>query len=116
MENSLGELFTITSFGESHGRCVGIIIDGCSAGLPLTEEDVQKEVDRRRPEASVSGTRRVEEDKVEILSGVFKGFTTGAPICMLVWNKDIDSGEYEKTRFLPRPGRAHRPCAGVSEG
>ncbi len=106
MENSLGELFTITSFGESHGRCVGIIIDGCSAGLPLTEEDVQKEVDRRRPEASVSGTRRVEEDKVEILSGVFKGFTTGAPVCMLLWNKDIDSSEYERTRFLPRPGHA----------
>ena len=105
MENSLGKLFIITSFGESHGRCVGIIIDGCPAGLPIAEEDIQREVDKRRPGANIS-TKRVEEDKAEILSGIFNGFTTGAPICLLVWNNDIDSSEYEKMRFLPRPGHA----------
>jgi len=110
MENSFGKLFTITSFGESHGRCVGIIIDGCPAGLSLTEEDIQKEVDRRRPGASVASTTRAEEDKVEILSGTFNGRTTGAPICLLIWNRDIDSSEYEKRRFLPRPGHADYPA------
>ncbi len=106
MENSYGKLFTITSFGESHGRCVGVIIDGCPAGLSLTEEDIQKEMDKRRPGASTASTARAEEDKVEILSGTFNGHTTGAPICLLVWNEDVDSSEYEKTRFLPRPGHA----------
>jgi len=106
MGNSLGRLFVITSFGESHGECVGIVIDGCPAGLPITVEDIQKELDRRKPGTGVVATRRVEEDKVEILSGVFNGTTTGASICLLIWNKDIDSSEYEKTRFLPRPGHA----------
>jgi chorismate synthase len=106
MENSLGKLFTITSFGESHGRCVGVTIDGCPAGLPLVEDDIQKEVDKRRPGASVASTRRAEEDRVEILSGVYNGHTTGAPICLLVWNRDVDSSGYEITRFLPRPGHA----------
>ncbi|MFC2011222.1 chorismate synthase [Chloroflexota bacterium] len=106
MDNSYGKLFAITSFGESHGRCVGVTIDGCPAGLPLTEEDIQREVDKRRPGASIAATRRVEEDKVEILSGVFNGHTTGAPICLFIWNEDVDSSEYEKARFLPRPGHA----------
>ncbi len=106
MGNSFGKFFTITSFGESHGRCMGIIIDGCPAGLPTTEEDIQKELDKRKPGIGVIATTRVEEDKVEILSGIFNGHTTGAPICLLVWNKDIDSSEYEKMRFLPRPGHA----------
>jgi chorismate synthase len=106
MENSFGKLFTITSFGESHGRCVGVVIDGCPAGLPLTEQDIQKEADRRRPGSGTASTTRAEEDKVEILSGTFNGRTTGAPICLLVWNRDVDSSEYEKTMFLPRPGHA----------
>ena len=106
MGNSLGKIFTVTSFGESHGRCVGIIIDGCPSGLPIIEEDIQQEVDKRRPVVGMAATARVEEDKVEILSGVFNGHTTGAPICMLLWNKDIDSSEYEMMRFLPRPGHA----------
>ncbi len=106
MENSFGKLFTITSFGESHGRCVGVIIDGCPAGLPLTEDDVQKEVDKRRPQTAAVSTSRTEEDKVEILSGIFNGFTTGAPLSLLIWNKDIDSSEYQKTRHLLRPGHA----------
>ena len=106
MGNSLGKIFTITSFGESHGNCVGIIIDGCPAGLPVTAEDIQREVDKRRPGVWVAATARAEEDKVEILSGVFNGRTTGAPVCLLIWNKDVDSSEYEKIRFLPRPGHA----------
>ena len=106
MGNSLGKIFTITSFGESHGNCVGIIIDGCPAGLPITEEDIQREADKRRPGTWVAATARAEEDKVEILSGVFNGHTTGAPVCLLIRNKDIDSSEYEKMRFLPRPGHA----------
>lgn len=106
MENSLGKLFTITSFGESHGRCVGTIIDGCLAGLPVTEADIQKEVDKRRAGEGESSTTRLEPDKVEILSGVSNGFTTGAPICLLIWNREVDSTEYEKIRFKPRPGHA----------
>ena len=105
MENSFGKLFTITSFGESHGRCVGVTIDGCPAGLPLSEEDIQREVNKRKPTSPIA-TTRAEEEKVEILSGIFNGHTTGAPICLLIWNKDIDSSEYMKTRHLPRPGHA----------
>lgn len=106
MGNSIGKIFTITSFGESHGNCVGIIIDGCPAGLAITLEDIQREVDKRRPGVWVAATARAEEDKVEILSGVFNGRTTGAPVCLLIWNKDVDSSEYERMRFLPRPGHA----------
>jgi len=106
MGNSFGKLFSITSFGESHGKCIGVTIDGCPAGLPLTEEDIQREVDKRRPGTSVGATGRAEEDKVEILSGTFNGHTTGTPICLLIWNQDIDSSEYERLRFLPRPGHA----------
>jgi chorismate synthase len=106
MGNSFGKLFTITSFGESHGQCVGITVDGCPAGLPLSQEDVQKDVDKRKPGAGAAATTRVEEDRVEILSGIFNGSTTGAPICLLIRNRDIDSGEYERIRYLPRPGHA----------
>jgi chorismate synthase len=106
MGNSIGKLFVVTSFGESHGRCVGTVIDGCPAGLPITAEDIQREVDKRRPGTGVAATTRAEEDKVEILSGVFNGITTGSPICLLIWNKDVDSSEYEKMRFMPRPGHA----------
>jgi chorismate synthase len=98
-------MFTVTSFGESHGRCVGVVIDGCPAGLAVAEGDIQKELDRRRP-AGVGATPRAEEDRVEVLAGIFHGRTTGAPICLLVWNKDVDSSEYEKNRFMPRPGHA----------
>ena len=106
MENSFGELFTITSFGESHGSCVGVIIDGCPAGLPVTEAEIQKEVDKRKPGAIIAATKRVEADKVEILAGIFNGVTTGAPVCLLIWNRDVDSSDYERNRFLPRPGHA----------
>jgi chorismate synthase len=106
MNNSFGKLFTITSFGESHDRCVGVTVDGCPAGLPLTEEDIQREVDKRRPGANAASTTRAEEDKVEILSGIFNGHTTGAPILLLIWNRDADSSQYERIKSLPRPGHA----------
>jgi len=106
MGNSLGEMFTITTFGESHGSCVGVVVDGCPAGLPLAVEDIQKETDRRKPGVGAASTPRAEDDRVEIISGVFQGNTTGAPICLLIRNKDMDSSAYEKNRFLPRPGHA----------
>ena len=106
MSNTIGRLYRVTSFGESHGRCVGVIVDGCPAGHRLDLEHVQAELDRRRPgQSSVSTTRR-EDDKVEVLSGVFNGVTTGAPICMLIWNRDMDSTRYEELRWTPRPGHA----------
>ena len=106
MGNSLGKLFTINNFGESHGKCMGVIVDGCPAGLPLAEADVQQEVDKRRAGQSVAATTRLEDDRVEVLSGISDGLTTGAPICMLIWNKDVDSSEYERIRFQLRPGHA----------
>jgi chorismate synthase len=106
MDNSLGKLFTVTSFGESHGRCVGVVVDGCPTGLAITEADIQWELDRRKPGGSIATTERREADKVEIISGVFNGLATGAPVCLLVWNQDVASGDYDKTRFLPRPGQA----------
>ena len=106
MGNSLGKLFTITSFGESHGQCVGVIIDGCPAGLPISKVDIQAELDRRRPAAGTLATTRAEADKAEILSGILGGRTTGAPVCLLVRNKNTDSSVYEKMRYLPRPGHA----------
>ncbi len=105
MGNSLGKTFKITSFGESHGSCMGIVVDGCPAGLPITEADIQQEVERRRPGA-VGTTERWEPDKVEIISGVYDGTTTGAPVCILSWNKDVDSDVYKKNRFALRPGHA----------
>ncbi|MFH1169596.1 MAG: chorismate synthase [Chloroflexota bacterium] len=106
MSNSLGQLFRVTSFGESHGRCVGVVVDGCPAGLPVTEEDIQKELDRRRPGAGTGATGRQEADRVEIISGVYNGVATGAPICLLTWNRDADSADYDKNRYLLRPGHA----------
>lgn len=108
--NTIGERFVAMSFGESHGRCVGIVVDGCPAGLPLSEGDIQVQLDRRKPGQSAVTTQRKEEDRVEILSGIFNGFTTGAPICMLIWNKDADSRSYEAIRNIPRPGHADYPA------
>lgn len=104
--NSIGERFRITSFGESHGRLVGVIVDGCPAGLLLSEKEVQAELDRRRPGMTSISTQRREEDRVEILSGLLRGFTTGAPICMMVWNREVDSSAYDRIRDTPRPGHA----------
>jgi chorismate synthase len=106
MSNSAGVLFRITSFGESHGPSVGVVIDGCPAGLPLDAEDIQKEVDKRKPAPAAGGTPRSEEDRVEILSGIFNGRTTGAPLTMLVRNRNVESAPYDSIRFTPRPGHA----------
>jgi chorismate synthase len=104
--NHIGERFVTVSFGESHGRCVGAVVDGCPAGLPLCEEDIQKFLDLRKPGQSIVSTTRTETDKVEILSGIFNGFTTGSSICALVWNKDVESKPYETVFKNPRPGHA----------
>jgi chorismate synthase len=110
LSNSIGKTFKVTSFGESHGKCMGAVVDGCPAGLQLSEEDIQGELDRRRPGQSSVSTTRSEEDRVELLSGVFNGYTTGAPICMLVRNRDRDSSGYERRRLTPRPGHADWPA------
>lgn len=107
--NILGEELTLTSFGESHGRCVGMVLDGCPSGLPLSESDLQIELDKRKPGQSIITTQRKEEDKVEILSGIFNGYTTSAPICAIIWNKDSDSRPYEVIKNSPRPGHADYP-------
>ena len=108
--NTLGNNFAFTSFGESHGRCVGVVVDGCPTGLALAEADVQQFLDLRKPGQSIVTTQRAEEDRVEILSGTFNGLTTGAPLCMLVWNSDKRSSDYEKFRTTPRPGHADYPA------
>jgi chorismate synthase len=108
--NSIGKEFVVTCFGESHGRCVGAVIDGCPAGLPLNEEDIQKELDKRLPKKEEIVSARREEDAVEILSGIYEGFTTGAPICVLVWNKEVISDDYDAIRHTPRPGHADYPA------
>ncbi|NOZ76331.1 MAG: chorismate synthase [Euryarchaeota archaeon] len=101
-----GRMFRATTFGESHGGAVGVVVDGCPAGLELSEADVQKELDRRRPGQAEVTTARAEEDRVEILSGVFEGRTLGTPIAMVVWNKDADPSKYEAIRNTPRPSHA----------
>jgi chorismate synthase len=104
--NSLGKLFTVTTFGESHGPAYGCIIDGCPPQLELKEEDIQKEVDRRRPGTSPFTSQRRETDTVKILSGVFEGKTTGTPIGLLIENHDAQPSTYEKIKDLFRPGHA----------
>jgi chorismate synthase len=104
--NTFGRAFRVTTFGESHGAGLGAVVDGCPAGLELREADVQAELDRRRPGQSALTTARSEADRAEILSGVFEGKTTGAPIAILVRNADADSSAYHAIRDLPRPGHA----------
>ncbi len=104
--NVLGKRFVVVSFGESHGKCIGVVIDGCPAGLPISEYEIQSFLDLRKPGESFITTQRKEEDKVEILSGVLDGYTTGAPIAMLVWNKDVDSTPYIIFKKIPRPSHA----------
>jgi chorismate synthase len=104
--NTFGKNFRCTTFGESHGPAVGAVIDGCPSRLALTEQDIQPYLDRRRPGTSDLVSPRRELDRVEILSGVFEGHTTGAPIALLVRNEDIRSSDYEALRDLFRPGHA----------
>ncbi len=104
--NSFGNLLKITTWGESHGPAIGAVIDGCPAGVKVTEKDIQKELDRRRPGQSKLTSPRNEADKVEILSGVFEGRTTGSPISLMVKNKDQKSKDYSKIKSVYRPGHA----------
>ncbi len=102
--NSFGKLFRITTWGESHGKALGVVIDGCPPRLELSAEDIQKELDRRRPGQGKGSSPRQEKDRVEILSGVFEGKTTGTPISLLIWNEDVDSRPYEELKNVFRPG------------
>jgi chorismate synthase len=104
--NSLGTRFVVTSFGESHGPKIGIVIDGCPAGLELTANDIQRDLHRRRASGENFSTGRIEGDQVEISSGVFNNRTTGAPIHLSVPNLDVRSEGYEERKFTPRPGQA----------
>jgi chorismate synthase len=106
MPNTFGKLFTLSTWGESHGPAVGVVVDGCPPGLPLAEGDVQADLDRRRPGQSSIVSPRKEKDTVEILSGVFEGRTTGAPISMLVRNGDARPGAYDEMRDKFRPSHA----------
>ena len=106
MGNTIGSVYRVTSFGESHGEVVGVVVDGCPPGHPFSLERVQAELDRRRPGQSSVTTPRREEDRVEALSGVQGGRTTGAPICMMIRNRDRDPSAYDETRWRPRPGHA----------
>lgn len=104
--NAFGKLFSVTTFGESHGPAIGCVVDGCPPRLALSEEDIQSFVDKRRPGQSRYTTQRRETDTVEILSGVFEGLTTGAPIALLIRNEDARSRDYEAIKDQFRPGHA----------
>ncbi|MGN0141283.1 MAG: chorismate synthase [Roseburia sp.] len=104
--SSFGTIFQITTWGESHGKGLGVVVDGCPAGLSLCEEDIQKFLDRRKPGQSRYATPRKEEDTVEILSGVFEGKTTGTPISLAVYNKNQQSKDYSEIASYYRPGHA----------
>ena len=104
--NSFGTLFKIGTWGESHGEALGVVIDGCPPRIDLSNEDIQKELDRRRPGQGKGSSPRKEKDRVEILSGVFEGKTTGTPISLLIRNEDVDSGPYEEWKEVFRPGQA----------
>ncbi len=102
--NTTGKMFAVTTFGSSHGRALGAVVDGCPAGLELSEEDIQLELNRRKPGTSAITTARGEGDQVEILSGIFEGKTDGTPIAAVVYNKDANSSAYENLKNKPRPG------------
>ncbi|MCE3262072.1 MAG: aroC, partial [Pseudoduganella sp.] len=104
--NSFGKLFTVTTFGESHGPAIGCVIDGCPPGLALSEADIQPELDRRKPGTSRHVTQRQEPDTVQILSGVYQGVTTGTPIALLIKNEDQRSKDYGNIAESFRPGHA----------
>ena len=108
--STIGQRFAFTSFGESHGKCIGATVDGCPAGLEIEEKDIQVMLDLRKPGQSIITTQRKEDDKVEILSGVHRGYTTGAPITMVIWNKDQHSKDYENLALKPRPGHSDYPA------
>ena len=102
--NTFGTLFRITTWGESHGKALGVLIDGCPPRIELSAEDIQRELNRRRPGQGKGSSPRQEKDRVEILSGVFEGKTSGTPISLLVRNEDVDSRPYEEWKDVFRPG------------
>ena len=104
--NSFGNSFIVTTFGESHGVALGCVVDGCPPGLEISKEDIQKELDKRKPGSSKYTTQRKENDEVEILSGVFEGVTTGTPIGLLIRNKDQKSKDYDELKNVFRPSHA----------
>jgi chorismate synthase len=116
LNNSFGTVFKITSFGESHGSLIGIIIDGVPAGLELDLKFIQKEVDRRKPGQSHLTTPRHEEDRVKVVSGIFENKTTGAPVCLIIENKDINSSVYEKYQYFLRPSHIDYPVLRKYQG
>lgn len=105
--NSFGNLFRITTFGESHGSCIGVVIDGCPAGLAINKEEIKQELSKRSPGKHKYTSKRKESDEVKIVSGVFDGYSTGAPICLIIENQDVDSSKYEPIKDLLRPGHAN---------
>jgi chorismate synthase len=104
--SSFGHLFRISTFGESHGGAVGVVVDGCPPGLTISKEEIQKELDRRRPGQSAITTPRQEQDEIHILSGMLNGQTTGTPMMLLAYNKDAKSDDYDHLKDLYRPGHA----------
>src|SRR5215468_4667583 len=104
--NTFGHLFRVTTFGESHGVAIGCVVDGCPPRIALTEADIQRYLDKRRPGQSRFTTQRRESDQVKILSGVFEGQTTGTPVSMLIENEDQRSKDYSEIKDLFRPGHA----------
>lgn len=108
--SSIGQRLVLTSFGESHGKSIGAVLDGCPAGLEIDEKEIQKMLDLRKPGQNLISTQRKEEDIVEIISGVFRGHTTGAPITMVIWNSDQKSKDYENLKTKLRPGHSDYPA------
>src|SRR6266480_4361625 len=104
--NSFGILFKITTCGESHGGAISVIIDGCPSGIEISEDEIQIELDRRKPGQSHITTPRNERDKIHILSGVFEGKTTGTPILLLAYNADMQPEDYENIKNVYRPSHA----------
>src|SRR5215213_723141 len=106
MASSFGRMFKLTTWGESHGPALGVVVEGCPAGISLTVDEIQVQLNRRRVGQSAVTTPRGETDRAELLSGVFEGVTTGAPISLITYNKDADSSKYENLRDVFRPGHA----------
>ena len=104
--NSFGTLFRVTTWGESHGKALGVVVDGCPPRIELSEEDIQREMVKRRPGQSIGSSPRKEGDRIEILSGVFEGKTLGTPISIILWNEDVDSSPYDEIKDIFRPGQA----------
>ena len=104
--NSFGKIFKFTTFGESHGKAIGVVVDGVPAGIKIDENFIQSEMDRRKPGKNRFATARSEDDKVEILSGVFEGVSTGTPISMVIFNKNQKSRDYSNIKDVFRPSHA----------